>query len=132
MIVGIGTDIIKIARLAQSIERFGERFLQKIFTMEEIKLCSTKVNVAACLAKRFAAKEAFVKALGTGMSQGIWFTDIQVMHNPEGCPELLCSGAAEQRLATLGNISIHVSLSDEAEFAVAFVIIEKTIQVSSQ
>ncbi|MBF0415858.1 MAG: holo-ACP synthase [Magnetococcales bacterium] len=132
MIVGVGSDIVKMARLAQSVERFGERFLQKIFTADEIQSCSSKANVIACLAKRFAAKEAFVKALGTGMTQGIWFTDIQVIHDPWGRPGLLCSGGAEQRLATLGNVSVHLSLSDEAEYAVAFVIIETTNQVSSR
>ncbi|MBF0147864.1 MAG: holo-ACP synthase [Magnetococcales bacterium] len=124
MIVGIGTDIVKVERLASSVARFGTRFVKKILTVEEMAHCDRGAGSIACLARRFAAKEAFAKALGTGMSQGVWFTDIQVAHSPSGRPELLFSGETQKKVARLGPLNIHLSISDEKEFAVAFVILE--------
>ncbi|MEO5330224.1 MAG: holo-ACP synthase [Magnetococcus sp. THC-1_WYH] len=124
MIIGIGTDIVKIERLRQSVDRFGLRFVEKILTPQEKEQCDHRADFIGCLAKRFAAKEAFVKALGTGMAQGVWFTDIQVMHNDLGRPSLGFSGKTQQKLARFGPLHVHLSLSDEKEFAVAFVILE--------
>ncbi|MBF0421941.1 MAG: holo-ACP synthase [Magnetococcales bacterium] len=131
MIVGIGTDIVKLDRLARSVERFGDRFIKKILTIGEIRQCGAKSAFIPCLAKRFAAKEAFVKALGTGMTGGIWFTDIQIDHDAAGRPALTCFGEAQRRLTSLGPVAVHLSLSDEVEFAVAFVIIEKELELGS-
>ncbi|HIJ83682.1 MAG: holo-ACP synthase [Magnetococcales bacterium] len=124
MIVGIGTDIVKVARLEKGVQRFGQRFVAKILNEEEMRQCNLKACSVGCLARRFAAKEAFVKALGTGMAQGIWFTDIQVVHDLSGRPGLVFFGEAQRRLARLGPLNVHLSISDEKEFAVAFVVLE--------
>lgn len=124
MIIGIGTDMVKVERLAKSVERYGDRFVKKIFTGEEVQHCQNRADSIGCLAKRFAAKEAFVKALGTGMAHGIWFTDIQVIHDSSGRPGLSFSGEVQRRLSNMGPMNVHLSLSDEKEFAIAFVILE--------
>ncbi|MBF0195851.1 MAG: holo-ACP synthase [Magnetococcales bacterium] len=125
MIIGIGTDLVKIDRLQKSIDRFGQRFLDKIFSKIEHDYCNNRSEIASCLAKRFAAKEAFVKALGTGMREGIWFRDVTVSNNSFGSPSILLSGEAAKRLENMQPYKIHLSLSDEGGFAQAFVIIEK-------
>lgn len=124
MILGIGTDLVAIARIQKTVDRFGDRFLGKVFSPEEVRHCAARADRVACLAKRFAAKEAFVKALGTGMREGIWFHDIQVVANALGQPGIVVSGEAERRLETWGTVRVHVSLSDEKKYAVAFVVLE--------
>ncbi|MBF0109546.1 MAG: holo-ACP synthase [Magnetococcales bacterium] len=124
MILGIGTDIVKVVRLERSVARFGQRFIQKILNQREIEHCNPGPGFSACLARRFAAKEALAKALGTGMSQGVWFTDIEIIHTTAGKPGFLFSGETQKKLAALAPLNVHLSISDEREFAVAFVILE--------
>ncbi len=123
MILGIGTDLVQIQRIEQAITRYEARFIQRIFTQAEQKVCSThKINFS-CFAKRFAAKEAVVKALGRGMREGIWFTDIEVLNDSVGKPTINLTGEAERRLHVmlkehmLSVANMHLSLSDEGGFA---------------
>lgn len=125
MIIGIGTDLVAIHRIQQAVERFDKRFVDRIFAPSEYDFCVQRKDYAACLAKRFAAKEALVKALGTGMRDGVWFTDITVANNALGCPTLSLSGLAAKRLHPLESLKIHLSLSDENGFAQAFVVLER-------
>jgi holo-[acyl-carrier protein] synthase len=128
MIVGIGTDCCVIDRIAQAIERHGERFLSRVFTQAEISAESARTNSAAHFAKRFAAKEACAKALGCGIGKSAKWRDIEVGNSPTGLPTITLSGLALRRLqASLHNQYeglVHVSLSDEETMALAFVIIE--------
>ena len=128
MIIGVGSDIVEIARVRQALKRQGERFLMRLFTPIEQKRVSMNLNPAATGAKRFAAKEAFVKALGTGKSQGISWQDIQVTNDDLGCPSLDIKGVALQilnaKLPAGTKPYFHVTLADTQEHAQAFVVIE--------
>ncbi len=125
MIIGIGTDLVEITRIANSVDRYGERFINRIFSPVEYEYCIKRRDVASCLAKRFAAKEAFVKALGTGMRDGIWFSDIIIANDSHGAPAISLRGVAAERTKSLEPVKIHLSLSDEGGFAQAFVILER-------
>jgi holo-[acyl-carrier protein] synthase len=124
MVVGVGTDLIEIARIAQSVDRFGDRFLQRIYTAQEIAYCQRKKSSAESLAARFAAKEAAAKALGTGINHGIGWLDLEVGREPSGKPTLQLSGRAAQRARQLGVATINLSLTHSKEIAMAFVIME--------
>ncbi len=124
MIVGIGTDIVSIARMADSISAQGDKLAQRLLTPEELNEYLACKQQAAFLAKRFAAKEAAVKALGTGFSNGITWRQVFVSHNSLGAPQLNFREQAAAQAKTLGASRQHLSLSDEAEHAVAFVILE--------
>ncbi len=127
MIIGIGTDLVDVRRIRESLERHGDRFANKILSKNEtieFQQCGERIK-PHFLAKRFAAKEATVKALGTGFRDGIQLRDIEVTHTDKGKPELKLSGAAKREQQHLGVISTHISISDEHEHAVAFVIMEK-------
>ena len=123
MIVGIGTDIIDVNRIHRVIERNGA-FVTKVFTPLEITYCNAKAAKAQSYAARFAAKEATMKALGTGWAMGISWLDIEVENNAEGKPVLRLSGAALARAGELGANLWHLSLSHEKDSALAFVILE--------
>ncbi|GAB4509548.1 MAG: holo-ACP synthase [Sulfuricaulis sp.] len=124
MIFGIGTDIVRVARIQQDLDRFGERFAERILTTSELQEYHQNANKANFLARRFAAKEAAVKALGTGFSQGVQLHDIEVTHDTQGKPLLEFRGRAREFLREK-NISIaHISLADEQDHAVAFVTLE--------
>ncbi|MBF0453540.1 MAG: holo-ACP synthase [Magnetococcales bacterium] len=125
MIIGIGTDLVEIQRLRRSCDRFGQRLIHRIFAPVEYDYCMTFQDSVSCLAKRFAAKEAFVKALGTGMREGIWFRDIITTNNAAGAPTLSLQGVTAERLKILEPVTIHLSLSDDGGFAQAFVILER-------
>jgi holo-[acyl-carrier protein] synthase len=125
MIIGIGTDLVEIDRIKRSVDRFGQRFIDRIFSPVEYDYCIKYLEIAPCLAKRFAAKEALVKALGTGMREGIWFRDITITNNNLGNPSIALTGMAASRLADLDLVRIHLSLSDDGGFAQAFVILER-------
>lgn len=125
MIVGIGSDIAQVARFTRAVQRHGPRFAQRILGPDEHALWLHKSQPVAFLAKRFAAKEAFVKALGLGLRQGLQWCDIQVLNDTLGKPYLLLSGEAERLVKVAGVTASHVSLSDEAEYAVAFVVLER-------
>lgn len=124
MIVGTGIDITEVSRVRQLMERYGSRFLQRVFTESEIKYCSAKRNDAERFAARFAAKEAASKALGTGMRQGVSWKQIEVAHLPGGRPTLLFNGAAAATFARLGARQVALSLSHTAEHAIAQVVLE--------
>lgn len=126
MIYGIGVDLVKVARLAAAIDRHGERFLQRIFTPREIEHCQGKVRAASMLAMRFAAKEAFSKALGVGLRQGgIRWREVEVVPNPRGKPDLVISGRAAELCAEEGITGMHLTLTDENDQALAVVVLEK-------
>jgi holo-[acyl-carrier protein] synthase len=129
MIYGIGTDILQISRLKATLARRGDRFAEKILGPEEmLKYLSRKARVEArgisFLATRFAAKEAFSKAIGMGMRMPMTWRAMQILNAPSGKPEVVCSGALKIWMEQQG-LSAQVSITDETEYAVAFVIVEK-------
>ncbi|MBX9797753.1 holo-ACP synthase [Sphingomonas sp.] len=129
MIIGLGSDLCNIERIQASLDRFGARFENRVFTAEELaKADARPFTRAATLAKRFAAKEAFSKAVGTGFKRGVFFRDIGVVNLRSGAPSLALTGGARARLDALlpaGHAArIHVSLTDDHPWAQAFVIIE--------
>ncbi len=127
MIYGIGVDLVKVARLAAAIERHGERFLNRVFTPREIAYCQgRKRGRDSAFALRFAAKEAFSKALGVGLRRdGIRWREVEVVPNPLGKPELVVAGRAAELCAQAGITHMHLSLTDENDQALAVVILEQ-------
>jgi len=123
MILGIGIDIIEVERIANSVGR-DAGFRELVFSREEIKYCNAKASPYEHYAARFAAKEAFMKALGSGWSSGLSFNEIEVVNLENGKPVLQISGQTEKELAHLGIQIIHVSLSHLKTMATAFVILE--------
>ena len=123
-IVGTGIDLVEVARVAASIERFGDRFLKRIFTEDEIRYCRSKHNFVERFAARFAAKEAALKAIGTGWRGGVAWVDVEVRREPGGRPTLHYSGRASEYAARLGTKRAMLSLSHTAEHAIAQVILE--------
>jgi len=131
MIIGTGSDLIDIRRVAKVIERHGERFLERIFTDTERAQAERRAKsekmVVATYAKRFAAKEACSKALGTGIRQGVWWRDMGVVNLPGGRPSMKLTGGAQARLAALTppghEARIDLTITDEWPMAQAFVII---------
>lgn len=128
MIIGIGSDLIDIRRVEQSLERFGERFVKRCFTDIEQAKSERRQNRAASYAKRFAAKEACSKALGTGLANGVFWKDMGVVNLPGGKPTMILTGGAAEKLAELMPVDheafIHLTITDEHPYAQAFVIIE--------
>jgi holo-[acyl-carrier protein] synthase len=124
MIVGTGIDIAEVPRIRKSIERFGERFLRRIFTAGEIRNCDSKANRVERFAARFAAKEAAMKALGTGWNHGVRWCDCEVVRLPGGRPTIAFHGRAGEVAARLGVKQAALSISHTAEQAIAQVILE--------
>ena len=128
MIIGIGSDLIDIRRVEKVIEKHGDRFVQRIFTPVEIGKSERRRMRVASYAKRFAAKEACAKALGTGMSRGVFWRDMGVVNLPSGKPTMALTGGAAARLAALlppgHRALIHLTITDEFPLAQAHVIIE--------
>lgn len=128
MIIGLGSDLIDIRRIEQSLQRHGERFAQRVFTDVERARSEGRAARAASYAKRFAAKEACAKALGTGISQGVFWRDMGVVNLPSGKPTIeLTGGAAIQlgKLVPVGHTAVvHLTITDDFPLAQAFVIIE--------
>lgn len=128
MIVGIGSDLIDIRRVQRSLERFGDRFATRLFTDIERARSDRKPDPAASYAKRFAAKEACAKALGTGMRRGVFWKDMGVVNESSGRPTLRLTGGAAERLAAILPprclAVLHLTLSDDHPWAQAWVIIE--------
>lgn len=118
-IVGIGLDLVKIARIRSLTERWQQRFLQRLYTDAEREYCLGRASPYASLAGRFAAKEAVLKALGTGWSGGIRWVDIQVLNDPAGRPVATANGRVGALLKEAGVTGIHVSLSHDADYAIA-------------
>jgi holo-[acyl-carrier protein] synthase len=124
MIVGSGIDIAEVPRIRESIERFGARFLQRIFTEGEMRYCDSKANRAERYAARFAAKEAAMKALGTGWNHGVRWRDCEVVRMPGGRPTIQFHGKAGEFAAKLGVKNAALSISHTQEQAIAQVILE--------
>jgi holo-[acyl-carrier protein] synthase len=126
MIYGIGVDLVQVARIEQALARYGDRFLARVFTPGEIAYCRDKSWAAAGFALRFAAKEAFSKALGVGLRRGgIRWQEVEVVPNRLGKPELSVSGRAAQLCEAAGITGMHLSLTDEDRRALAVVILER-------
>ncbi len=129
MIISIGSDLCNIERIANSLERWGERFENRVFTeVERAKAARRPFTKAGTYAKRFAAKEAFSKAVGTGFKAGVFMKDIGVVNAPSGAPTLKLTGGAASRLAAITPAGheavIHLTLTDDHPWAQAFVVIE--------
>ena len=124
MILGIGTDLVEIARIEQALERWGERFARKVLVPRELARLAGHRKPAAYLAKRFAAKEAFSKALGTGIRAPVNWQNIGVVNHASGRPYLELSAPLAALVKRRGVMSVHLSLTDERGMAAAFVILE--------
>ena len=124
MVLGLGTDLIETRRVQESIDRFGERFVERIFTAGEIAYCMRKKNSAESFAARFAAKEAGAKALGTGISRGVTWKEFEVRREASGKPSLHLSGRAAELAGAMGVRRIQLSLTHSREFALAVVVVE--------
>jgi holo-[acyl-carrier protein] synthase len=129
MIIGLGSDLCNIERIAHSLERYGQRFENRVFTeIERAKARRRPFTIAGTYAKRFAAKEAFSKAVGTGFRRGVFMKDIGVVNAPSGAPTLALTGGAALRLEEMlpagHGAVIHLTLTDDHPWAQAFVIIE--------
>lgn len=128
MILGIGNDVIDIRRIEETLGRYGARFIQRIFTDVEIAKSERRAQRAASYAKRFAAKEACSKALGTGFRAGVFWKDMGVVNEPSGKPTMVLTGGARERLDTMlpqgHRARIHLTITDDFPYAHAFVMIE--------
>lgn len=128
MIVGLGNDVIDIRRIEETLEKYGERFINRIFTEVEIRKSERRAQRAASYAKRFAAKEACSKALGTGFRAGVFWKDMGVVNEPSGKPTMVLTGGAREqmeRIVPKGHTArIHLTITDDFPYAHAFVMIE--------
>jgi holo-[acyl-carrier protein] synthase len=131
MILGIGSDLCDIRRIVRTLEKHGERFTHRIFTDTERHRAESKVDAAATYAKRFAAKEACAKALGTGLKRGVFWRDMGVVNQRSGQPTMQLTGGAAERLAALTppghQAVIHLTITDDHPYAQAFVVIEAIV-----
>ena len=125
MIVGTGIDVAEVDRIAASVERFGRRFIERVFTEAEIRYCESKANKAERYAARFAAKEAGMKAIGTGWSRGVRWRDIEVQRQPGGRTTVAFHGKAGEYFAELGAEQAHLSLTHTKGMALAVVVLER-------
>ncbi len=125
MIYGVGVDLVRVPRIDRVIRRWGDRFILRVFTPDEIKLCTRRPSPSSAFALRFAAKEAFSKAIGLGMKKGIRWRDIEVFHYPGGRPGLRLHEKTMEICRKEGVTGLHLSLSDEGEYGIAVVVLEK-------
>jgi len=125
MIIGIGIDLVEIERIHDSVEKFGHRFLDRIFTQAEIEYCQRKAHRYQHFAARFAAKESILKAIGTGLSEGITWHEIEIVNNELGKPVFVCKGNFDRILREFGVENIYLSLSHSQKYAIAMTILEK-------
>ena len=128
MIIGIGNDLCDISRIEKTLDRFGDRFIRRCFTNIEVERSERRMQRAASYAKRFAAKEACAKALGTGMARGVFWRDMGVVNLPGGKPTMQLTNGAAARLAELTPAGhravVHLTITDDHPLAQAFVVIE--------
>ena len=124
MIVGLGTDIVEVVRIKDTYDRLGDKFASRILTADEMLDFSGSQRKITFLAKRFCIKEAAAKALGTGIGRGVSWHHMWLEHNQQGAPKLLLRAGALERLHELGGEFVHVSVSDERDYATATVILE--------
>jgi holo-[acyl-carrier protein] synthase len=125
MIIGVGIDTVEIPRLRKTLARYGDRFVQRVFTPEEKEYCIAHADPTPHYAVRFAAKEALFKALGTGWARGVTWQDVEVRRKTPGAPHLELTGEAQILSKTFGTQSIHLSLSHSDNSAIALVILER-------
>lgn len=125
MIYGVGTDLVSVKRIEEALFRHGDRFLHRILSEAEVAEYAGSSQPARFLAKRFAAKEAFSKAWGTGIGAAVGWHDIGVGHDEKGKPLVIASAAMNQKFVQENIVAAHLSLSDEDEHALAFVVLEK-------
>ena len=123
-VIGVGTDIVKVPRIKRLVKKRGDSFAKRILHLNEWAIFQKHHSPANYLAKRFAAKEALSKALGTGIAKGISFENIEVINNVDGKPSLILHGAALEIANKLGVKNMFISLSDEKKYAIAYVILE--------
>jgi holo-[acyl-carrier protein] synthase len=124
VIVGLGIDLLEVASIRHALESHGDRFTDRVFTASEVADCSKRVDRAQALGARFAAKEACLKALGTGWAQGLGFQQVEVVRTEGGKPEIVLHGPAALRAKTLGVTAIHVSLTHQRSMVAAVVVLE--------
>ncbi len=122
MISGVGIDMVSVQRLKSAVERWGDRFLNRIFTRNEIDYSYKRIEPYASLAARFAAKEAFIKAVG---EKSVSYRDIEVSNRPDGSPFIKAGGRVGEVFSAKGISGVHLSMSHEKEFGIAFVVAEK-------
>ncbi|MBS1804725.1 MAG: holo-ACP synthase [Acidobacteria bacterium] len=125
MIVGSGIDLVEISRIQQSVQRFGQRFLNRVYTAAEQAYCLRKRNSAESLAARFAAKEAAAKALGTGISHGVSWLEIEVVRKPSGRPSIKFHGRAAEIAQRMGIDNVALSITHTGTLSMASVVVEK-------
>jgi holo-[acyl-carrier protein] synthase len=125
MIFGVGIDLVNIPRMEAVLRRWGDRFVKRVFTEQEAQACYQRAYPAASFALRFAAKEAFSKAIGLGMRRGIRWRAIEVFHLPGGRPTLKLQGKSSENCREKGIVRLHLSLSDEGRYGAAVVILEE-------
>lgn len=125
MIYGIGTDFVEVSRIEKILQRWGDRFIGKVYSLDEIKYCQTKASPAMHYAARFAAKESFLKSLGIGLGMGVKLREIEVINNPQGRPVLKIHERIKDGLNKLGITAMHISITHTREHAHAIVILEK-------
>ena len=125
MIYGIGVDIVSIVRIESVIKRWGDRFIGRVFAPDEAAICYDRAYPSSAFALRFAAKEAFSKALGSGMRKGLKWRDIEVFNYPSGKPSLRLHGTSFEICRERDITGIHLSLSDEGEYGIAMVVLDK-------
>jgi holo-[acyl-carrier protein] synthase len=124
MILGTGIDIVNVERIERLLSRWGDRFLTRVFTEGEVACCRRRIRFSDCLALRFAAKEAFLKAIGWGLQNGIRWTDLEVRSDPMGKPFFTLRGKAKEVVEARKVEGVFLTLSDERPYAVAHVILE--------
>jgi len=125
MVSGIGIDLVQISRMEQAIRRWQGRFVERVFTESEAALCCQRKSPFSAFALRFAAKEAFSKALGLGMKKGLKWREIEVFHHPSGQPGLAIHGDSLKICREKGISKMHLSLSDEGDYGIAMVVLER-------
>jgi holo-[acyl-carrier protein] synthase len=125
MIHGVGTDLVSVKRIEDALFRFGDRFLHRVLSESEVIEYAQSSQPARFLAKRFAAKEAFSKAWGTGIGEAVGWHDVSVAHDARGKPLIAPSGALSEKFVKEHIVAAHISLSDENDHALAFVVLEK-------
>lgn len=125
MIYGIGIDLVENNRLEKIIKKWGEKFLERIFSAEEINYCERHAQPSIHFAARFAAKESFLKALGIGLGMGVKLAEIKVINNSNGKPELDLAGGAKSQIEKRQICKIHLSLTHTTKYATAIVLLEK-------
>jgi holo-[acyl-carrier protein] synthase len=125
MIYGIGVDLVQVARIEDALTRWGDRFIGRVFTAAEAEICLRRAVPSSCFALRFAAKEAFSKAVGLGMRKGLRWKDIEVFHHPGGKPGLKVHGRSSEICREERITRMHLSLSDERGYGIAMVVLER-------